>query len=283
MVSTKGQVVLIANIKSDSIVDPSILRYFTSTINIPAPSFEERLSIVRESIEKISRKMIVSPQMLVEQVSRHSAGLNVDEIKALFRGVGANCFERTHPGILSFLELQQDFKSIKEKEKEIYHNYTAITHQDVLGSVQAFRKQHSETSGGSAKIPKVLWSDIGGLEHVKETILETIQLPLTHPHLFQSGAKQRSGVLLYGPPGILLISFVTKLVGTGKTLVAKAVATTLGLNFLSVKGPELLNMYIGESEQNVRKVFQKARDSKPCIIFFDGDYYFNLFILSDLV
>lgn len=87
--------------------------------------------------------------------------------------------------------------------------------------------------------------------------MDTIQLPLEHPELFAGGMKKRSGILLYGPPG------------TGKTLLAKAVATEFTLNFLSVKGPELLNMYIGESEANVRKVFQRARDARPCVIFFD--------------
>ena len=80
-------------------------------------------------------------------------------------------------------------------------------------------------------------------------------MPLKHPELFNNGLKKRSGILFYGPPG------------TGKTLLAKAIATNFSLNFFSVKGPELLNMYIGESEANVRRVFQRARDAKPCVIF----------------
>jgi peroxin-6 len=108
------------------------------------------------------------------------------------------------------------------------------------------RAVQSESSLGAPKIPQVLWEDIGGLDHIKDVILESIQLPISHPELFSSGAKKRSGVLLYGPPG------------TGKTLVAKAVATTLSLNFLSVKGPELLNAYIGESEANVRRYMKKS-------------------------
>ncbi|CAN0899013.1 Peroxisome biogenesis protein 6 [Linum grandiflorum] len=87
--------------------------------------------------------------------------------------------------------------------------------------------------------------------------LLSLQLPLLHKDLFSSGLRKRSGVLLYGPPG------------TGKTLLAKAVATECSLNFLSVKGPELINMYIGESEKNVRDIFQKARSARPCVIFFD--------------
>ena len=127
---------------------------------------------------------------------------------------------------------------------------------------------------GAPKIPNVTWDDVGGLSSVKSDILDTIQLPLERPELFADGLKKRSGmvsslrahllpsllwlgILLYGPPG------------TGKTLLAKAVATSCSLNFLSVKGPELLNMYIGESEANVRRVFQRARAARPCVIFFD--------------
>lgn len=108
----------------------------------------------------------------------------------------------------------------------------------------------------SFKIPDVKWDDIGGLEDVKETIRDTIQLPLEHPELVAAGLR-RSGILLYGPPG------------TGKTLLAKAVATQCSLSFLSVKGPELINMYVGQSEENVRKVFARARDAAPCVVFFD--------------
>ena len=113
------------------------------------------------------------------------------------------------------------------------------------------------TSIGAPKIPSVQWSDVGGLAHVKDAVMETIHLPLSRPELFAKGLKKRSGILLYGPPG------------TGKTLLAKAIATEFSLNFFSVKGPELLNMYIGESEANVRRVFQRARDARPCVVFFD--------------
>ena len=118
------------------------------------------------------------------------------------------------------------------------------------------QKAHAEELG-APKIPNIQWDDVGGLIKAKKEILDTIQLPLEHPHLFSQGVRQRSGVLLYGPPG------------TGKTLLAKAVATECSLNFLSVKGPELLNMYVGESEKNVRDVFEKARNAKPCVVFFD--------------
>ena len=149
-----------------------------------------------------------------------------------------------------------------------------MTATDFDVALTKVRASYSE-SIGAPKIPNVSWDDVGGLANVKSEILDTIQLPLEHPELFVDGLKKRSGMvlhifsimnylrnalpgmLLYGPPG------------TGKTLLAKAVATSCSLNFLSVKGPELLNMYIGESEANVRKVFQRARDAKPCVIFFD--------------
>lgn len=123
-------------------------------------------------------------------------------------------------------------------------------------AVDAARKKLSD-SIGAPKIPNVTWDDVGGLSNVKDAIAETIQLPLERPELFARGMKKRSGMLLYGPPG------------TGKTLLAKAIATEYSLNFFSVKGPELLNMYIGESEANVRRVFQRARDARPCVVFFD--------------
>jgi len=106
-------------------------------------------------------------------------------------------------------------------------------------------------------VPEVTWDDVGGLEEAKRAILDTVQLPLRHRALFSKGGRRRSGALLYGPPG------------TGKTLLAKAVATECGLRFLAVKGPELINMYIGESERNVREVFARARAARPCIVFFD--------------
>lgn len=113
------------------------------------------------------------------------------------------------------------------------------------------------TDIGAPKIPDVRWEDVGGLEDVRSAILDTVELPLKHPHLFSAGLRRRSGVLLYGPPG------------TGKTLLAKAVATECSVNFLSVKGPELINMYVGESERQIREVFAKARRARPCVVFFD--------------
>lgn len=127
-------------------------------------------------------------------------------------------------------------------------------------SVTAFLEQAVKpVSRTSSQIPNIHWQDIGGLSHVRKEIMDAIELPLQHPELFQG--TRRSGILLYGPPG------------TGKTLVAKAVATECGLPFFSVKGPELLGSYVGESEANVRQIFATARDAavrnKAAVLFFD--------------
>lgn len=108
------------------------------------------------------------------------------------------------------------------------------------------------------EIPNVTWEDIGGLEGVKTELKETVQYPVEHPEKFEKfGMSPSKGVLFYGPPGC------------GKTLMAKAVANECQANFISIKGPELLTMWFGESEANVRDVFEKARGAAPCVLFFD--------------
>lgn len=128
--------------------------------------------------------------------------------------------------------------------------------EDLLMKQLAEIKKCFSDSIGTPEIPKVKWDDIGGLANLKTEIQNSIGMPLKYSHLMNRNLK-RSGILLFGPPG------------TGKTLIAKAVATECNLSFLSVQGPELLNMYVGQSEQNVREVFAKARASAPCVVFLD--------------
>lgn len=132
----------------------------------------------------------------------------------------------------------------------------AITNQDFLDALDVV--QPSSKREGFATVPDVTWEDIGALHHIREELSMAVVQPIRRPELFHAlGVDASSGVLLWGPPGC------------GKTLLAKAVANESRANFISVKGPELLNKYVGESEKAVRQVFARARASSPCVIFFD--------------
>ncbi|XP_046677420.1 LOW QUALITY PROTEIN: uncharacterized protein LOC124365481 [Homalodisca vitripennis] len=147
--------------------------------------------------------------------------------------------------VLVALAFKEKFKRTKEGNEE-----NDFIFSDFSKTISLMHKAYSE-SIGTPKVPSVSWKDVGGLEHLKKEILRSLK-----SNMFNSGLK-RSGLLLHGPPG------------TGKTLLAKAVATQCGRNFLSVKGPELLNMYVGQSEHNVRDLFALAKAASPCIVFFD--------------
>eukprot|EP00088_Acartia_fossae_P032403 TRINITY_DN3318_c0_g1_i1.p1 TRINITY_DN3318_c0_g1~~TRINITY_DN3318_c0_g1_i1.p1 ORF type:complete len:786 (-),score=147.62 TRINITY_DN3318_c0_g1_i1:224-2581(-) len=126
---------------------------------------------------------------------------------------------------------------------------SVINQQDLTACLAKLKQSKSKTLG-LAEVPNVRWEDIGGLEDVKAEILEAVS------NIGTAGSK-RCGLLLYGPPGV------------GKTLLAKAAATQCAMSFISVKGPELLNMYVGQSEENVRAIFKRAKEAEPCIVFFD--------------
>jgi len=131
-----------------------------------------------------------------------------------------------------------------------------ITMDDVLAAIS--HVQPSSTREGFATVPDVSWNDVGALQSIREELTLNVLEPITHPEKFIAlGLSLPAGVLLYGPPGC------------GKTLLAKAIANESGANFISVKGPELLDKYVGESERAVRQVFERARSSSPCIVFFD--------------
>lgn len=221
--------------------------------------FEIEISIPTENQRKDIFKWLLAPHQLNNPPTAHechfsleenvsipnlalqSAGLTPLDMKKTVENAKYSCLLRS---------LGNDLSTASELDTLF------ITMKDLAFAISKTRDEFS-VSIGAPKIPRVTWEDIGGMDVVQGEIMDTIEMPLKHPELFASGMKKRSGILFYGPPG------------TGKTLMAKAIATNFSLNFFSVKGPELLNMYIGESEANVRRVFQKARDAKPCVIFFD--------------
>ncbi|PLW50684.1 hypothetical protein PCASD_00713 [Puccinia coronata f. sp. avenae] len=234
----KFPLIIVGTTTDPDLLPLSMLALFKTQLSIEAPSEAERLEIIQELL----RRDLLAPDVSLKSIALETAGLVAND--------------------LVHLVSQARMAAVTRARKEgagIEHLLSAgiqLMAKDIEKALGKARSEYSE-SIGAPRIPKVSWDDIGGLAKVREEILETVQLPIQHPELFANGLKRRSGLLLYGPPG------------TGKTLLAKAVATSCGLNFFSVKGPELLNMYIGESEANVRRVFEKARGARPCVIFFD--------------
>ncbi|KAI0176182.1 peroxisomal biogenesis factor 6 [Hypoxylon sp. FL1284] len=245
--------VLIATTTEVDKVPDGIRGLFTHELDMNAPDEGEREGILRSIIQ--SRGVSLAPEVELSGVAIKTA--------ALVAGDLVDVVERAIVARDSRLEVlstraSSDNATVTIRDIQVAGGSSArcLTKADFDLAVEAARKNFADAIG-APKIPNVTWDDVGGLNNVKEAVMETIQLPLERPELFAKGMKKRSGILFYGPPG------------TGKTLLAKAIATEYSLNFFSVKGPELLNMYIGESEANVRRVFQRARDARPCVVFFD--------------
>ncbi|KAL4870901.1 hypothetical protein BDV12DRAFT_165448 [Aspergillus spectabilis] len=246
--------VIIATTTDVEQIPEGIRSMFTHEFEITAPEEKEREGILRNAVSERSIKL--APDVDLGTVALKTA--------ALVAGDLVDVVERASVARSSRLEKLADAASKQSSSKVTVRDVLlaggeavrGVTKVDFDSAVEAARKNFAD-SIGAPKIPNVSWDDVGGLTNVKDALVETIQLPLERPELFAKGMKKRSGILFYGPPG------------TGKTLLAKAIATEFSLNFFSVKGPELLNMYIGESEANVRRVFQRARDARPCVVFFD--------------
>uniref|UniRef100_A0A8C0EYM4 Peroxisomal ATPase PEX6 n=1 Tax=Bubo bubo TaxID=30461 RepID=A0A8C0EYM4_BUBBB len=211
---------------------------FLHEVKIEAPSEEQRKSM----LSMLTGSLPLGKEVSLSKLARRTAGFVLGDFCALLSySSRAAC---TRIQALS-----------EEVERDFCTAGFPVLEEDFSVALDQLHNAHSQAVG-APKIPSVSWQDVGGLQEVKKEILDTIQLPLEHPELLSLGLC-RSGLLLYGPPG------------TGKTLLAKAVATTCAMTFLSVKGPELINMYVGQSEENVRNVFTRARAAAPCIIFFD--------------
>jgi peroxin-6 len=247
--------VLVATTTDVDKVSDSVRGLFSHELEMTAPDEVEREGILRDILTN-SAIVPLAPEVDLAAIAVKTAALVAgDLVDVAARALTAR---QTRVAALCVSASEALNYTVTAKDLRLSGGSaaTAILPQDFDDAVDLARKNFADAIG-APKIPNVQWSDVGGLSHVKEAVVETIQLPLSRPELFAKGLKKRSGILFYGPPG------------TGKTLLAKAIATEFSLNFFSVKGPELLNMYIGESEANVRRVFQRARDARPCVVFFD--------------
>lgn len=236
-----GRVVVIAATNRPNSVDPALRRpgRFDQEVEIGIPDVDARLDILSKQFLKMSSE-------------RHS--LTADDVKLIASKthgyVGADLSALCRESVMKTIQ-----RAIKNNEN-LADNSLKVTLTDVENAMLEVRP--SAMREIFLEMPKVHWSDIGGQEDLKRKMKEMIQLPLDASETFAKlGVAAPKGVLLYGPPGC------------SKTLTAKALATESGVNFLAVKGPEIFNKYVGESERAIREIFRKARAASPSIIFFD--------------
>lgn len=276
--SAKQVLVIGATNRPDSI-DPALRRAgrFEREVCLGIPDRESRLEILKV----ITKNRKLSPDISLHILAERSPGYVGADLKALMREAALSAISRVALSLRNKQEIQEinDLKrkdeqvqqdnelNIKDEELKsllVWYNDNSVISEELLSQVfitqQDFENalkvvQPSAKREGFATVPNVTWENVGSLKDVRHQLQMSIMFPVKYPKLF--GKSTPSGVLLCGPPGC------------GKTLLAKAVANEAGINFISVKGPELLNMYLGESERAVRQCFQRARNSQPCVIFFD--------------
>ncbi|KAK5677346.1 peroxisomal assembly protein [Elasticomyces elasticus] len=246
--------VLIATTTDIDKIPDTVRGLFTHELEMSAPDEGEREGILRDIVAESG--LPLAGEVDLAAIAVKTAALVAGDLMDVVERAVVARNERLDSVARSVSTSAGAFITVKDIQLSGGAAAHSLIPADFDAAVDLARKNFAD-SIGAPKIPNVQWSDVGGLTNVKDAVVETIQLPLSRPELFAKGLKKRSGILFYGPPG------------TGKTLLAKAIATEFSLNFFSVKGPELLNMYIGESEANVRRVFQRARDARPCVVFFD--------------
>ncbi|ODV80285.1 putative ATPase of the CDC48/PAS1/SEC18 family [Suhomyces tanzawaensis NRRL Y-17324] len=238
-IGDSSRIVIVGSTNRPNTIDPALRRpgRFDQEVEIGIPDVEARGDI----LQKLFGKMNVSKHNLSSE--------DITSIASKTHGyVGADLTALCRESVMK--AIARGLKDHIDQEKIV------LTLDDVLLALPDIRP--SAMREIFLEMPKVYWSDIGGQEELKKKLIEVIQLPLEASEAFRNlGVLAPKGVLLYGPPGC------------SKTLTAKALATESGLNFLAVKGPEIFNKYVGESERTIREIFRKARAAAPSIIFFD--------------
>ncbi|KAF6998878.1 hypothetical protein CFC21_014965 [Triticum aestivum] len=241
----RAQVMVIGATNRPNSLDPALRRFgrFDKEIDIGVPDEVGRLEILRIH----SKDMPLSDDVDLERIGKDTHGFVGADLAALCSEAAFQCIRQK----MDVIDLEADTIDV-----EVLNSMSVI--MDDLVHAKEVTKPSALRETGLVEVPKVSWEDVGGLEDVKRELQETVQYPVEHPEMFEFfGMEPSRGVLFYGPPGC------------GKTLLAKAIARECKANFISVKGPELLTMWFGESESNVRDLFDKARQSAPCVLFFD--------------
>ncbi len=241
---SRGNVIVIGATNVPNTLDPALRRpgRFDREITISVPDREGRRSI----LDIHTRGMPLAADVELDRLAAITHGFVGADLAALGREAAMSALRRLMPDI-DFAQAQIPYEKLMALEVSASDFMTALSEVEP----SAIREVFIET-------PEVDWDDIGGLDDIKRLLIEAVEWPLRHAPLFaQADARPPKGILLYGQPG------------TGKTLLAKALAKESETNFIAVKGPQLLSMWLGESERGVREVFRKARQAAPCIIFFD--------------
>nr|XP_051198322.1 cell division cycle protein 48 homolog [Lolium perenne] len=240
----RAHVIVMGATNRPNSIDPALRRFgrFDREIDIGVPDEVGRLEVLRIH----TKNMKLSEDVNLEVVAKDTHGYVGADLAALCTEAALQCIREK----MDVIDLEDD-----TIDAEIL-NSMAITNDHLKTALVGTNP--SALRETVVEVPNVSWSDVGGLDGVKRELQETVQYPVEHPEKFEKfGMLPSKGVLFYGPPGC------------GKTLLAKAIANECQANFISIKGPELLTMWFGESEANVREIFDKARQSAPCVLFFD--------------
>ena len=256
---SRGQVVVMAATNRPEDLDEALRRpgRFDRELRINPPTEEGR----KEILQIHTRNMpLEEKEKLLEEFSNKTIGYTGADLEVLCKEAALHSVKPFYNAIISIGEQldEEDEEKIKELEKKKQELLTKIiiSREDFIYAMKMV--EPSAMREVLIKKPNVKWSDVAGLEKAKEKLKELVELPLLRPELYRAaGIKPSKGILLHGPPG------------TGKTLLAKAVANEANANFISVKGPELISKWVGESEKHVRDIFKKANQVSPSIIFFD--------------
>uniref|UniRef100_A0AAY4EYW4 AAA+ ATPase domain-containing protein n=1 Tax=Denticeps clupeoides TaxID=299321 RepID=A0AAY4EYW4_9TELE len=280
--ASTAQVLVIGATNRPDSLDPALRRAgrFDREICLGIPDEGARLRILKT----LCRKLRLPEEFDYGLLARLTPGYVGADLMALCREAAMTAVNRVllqlqEMGVASVADLpvsQESFLLLRDSAVEpagelgrllsLLKNNKALAEEQLAGLCILMSDFHASLSSvqpsakreGFATVPDVTWDDVGALQDIREELTMAILAPVRSPEQFKAlGLSAPAGVLLAGPPGC------------GKTLLAKAVANESGLNFISVKGPELLNMYVGESERAVRQVFQRGRNSAPCVIFFD--------------